>query len=90
MCIKKYLNTALAMLVALFLIISMYSCNDGNGGEITPPNDDSDVSESTGGKEESNENDTNEPGDGLSADKTYYQLTDKDGRVIRIPIGVPL
>lgn len=38
-----------------------------------------------------NDNATNEDlnnnGDGLSADKTYYQLTAKDGTIVRIPIG---
>lgn len=44
---------------------------------------------SCGGKENNNGGGA-QNGDGLSADKTYYQLTDKNGIVIRIPIGKPI
>ena len=88
MTLKKYLNIALALMVAMIMIISMYSCDNGNEGDGTPPDDDPGASQ--GPEEGSGETEINKPSDGLSEDKTYYQLTDKNGRVIRIPIGVSL
>lgn len=59
-------------------------------------NDQSDKKEDTDDKKEDgsdNGEDKNEPvieQDGLSEDGTYYRLTDKNGVVIKIPVGVPL
>ena len=60
-------------------------------------NDQSDNKEDTGDiKEDGSDNgseDKNEPvieQDGLAEDGSYYRLTDKNGVVIKIPVGVPL
>lgn len=55
-----------------------------------------DLPSSGGNKDEENEENNDGNGDvtaskdGLSEDGTYYQLTDKNGVVIRIPVGRPL
>ena len=90
MTLKKYLNIALSLMVAMIMVISMYSCDNGNGGVGTPPDEDPGASQGPDDSSGEEGTETNKPSDGLSEDKTYYQLTDKNGRVIRIPLGVSL
>ena len=68
----------------------------GNATEEKPGDDNIDDKEDQSDKKEDgsdNGEDKNEPvieQDGLSEDGTYYRLTDKNGVVIKIPVGVPL
>lgn len=95
------LFTALTIAIAL---VSCSDTGDSITQDDTPPitegpgnaTEEKPGDENTDGKDDGSDNegeDKSEPedtADGLSEDGTYYRLTDKNGVVIHIPVGVPL
>lgn len=97
----SFTNKMLLLFTALIIAIALVSCSD-TGDSITqddtPPitegpgnaTEEKPGDENTDDKGSEDKNDAPALKDGLSEDGTYYRLTDKNGVVIRIPIGVPL
>lgn len=96
MCAMKRI---LIFIITSILIMTLSSCLGGETGVTTHASDENDQpnfpenddqSDQNNDKENNGEDNKSESKDGLSADGTYYQLTDKDGVIVRVPIGVPL
>ena len=80
----KLLKNSILFICVFAIVLSLVAC--------TPPTTEQKETEpTTPAKPITPTNPTNPPEepakDGLSADGTYYQLTDEDGVIIRIPIG---
>ena len=100
LCVLAIVLALVMALASCSVLDEILAANQGAGNVTETPDDKNDDLPPASGDKEDNSDDKDEENkdnetdndvtaskDGLSEDGTYYQLTDKNGVVIRIPVG---
>ena len=100
LCVLAIVLALVMALASCSVLDEILAASQGAGNVTETPDDKNDDLPPASGDKEDNSDDKNEENkdnetnndvtaskDGLSEDGTYYQLTDKNGVVIRIPVG---